>query len=814
MNKKLVLSVLSTAVVASMASAAMAKPQPGFYVGGEVDKYYSIDAFLGDHFDDALDDIISELGDTVFVDKDANAAPFVEALDAETSEDLAAIMKPATRATFGDNVYANVGDPTAEPYNPAKDKDLEPGTPAGDLKVESVSALNGKEIQVKFTQQVDKTTAETAGNYTLTKPDGTNAGTSWTAELGSDGKTVVLTLQNAITTKTQVAVVVKNVQLKDDTSKEIPLFATTLIVEDTVAPEVATVVSETNGTTAGSVTINFSEPVAALSVKIDGSAKPYTLSANGKSATVNGLALDASTSHTLEVLNLTDEAGNVTSYINKTFTITKDVNAPVPTLSTESDNKIVLTFDKDMNASTINGTNVKVVDEIANPVTATVTQPVASDKKKYIITITDANLYNNKSVRNLQVTFNNSVLDSLGNKLGEQSKPVSISKDTVAPVITDISFKKNTSGVVTAIVLKLSEGSAAAAGGLSTNDISVINKDGVDVTTNFLAANSNPIVVGDKEVVIPMHASNDAIKSGQYTFSIPAEFVTEDSIAGNKTGAVTKVVNFGEAPASEFEIDQTSIEQTGAEVLANVINVNFAKLARNASVTVKGGAVAGSATDVNNYTLGGLPLPEGTVITLNATKKVATIKLPANKVAKSDASAVLRITNVQTSSGTVIKPFTGTVGVTDNIAPELNSAVLNTNGSVTVGFSETLSTDLVASDLVITVNDTIIPVAERGFAVGSGSESGKYVVTVTGRVYTNGDEETLFIDVDSSGNTALTAGDIEIGKGTTGTYTDGAAINLNLGSVSSLKVGTKATTLTGADEAGNTVKTNKTITVK
>jgi len=147
-NKKLVLSVLSTAVVASMASAAMAKPNAGFYVGGEVDKYYSIDAFLGDHFDDALDAILSELGDTVFVDDKANAAPFVEALDANTSEDLSKIMKPATKAIFGDNVYTNVEDPTAKPYNPAEDTDLEPGTPVGDLVVESVSAISNTTVDV------------------------------------------------------------------------------------------------------------------------------------------------------------------------------------------------------------------------------------------------------------------------------------------------------------------------------------------------------------------------------------------------------------------------------------------------------------------------------------------------------------------------------------------------------------------------------------------------------------------------------------------------------------------------------------------
>jgi len=180
-NKKLVLSVLSTAVVASMASAAMAKPEAGFYVGGEVDKYYSIDAFLGDHFDDALNDIISELGDTVFVDKDAKAAPFVEALDANTAEELAAIMKPATKATFNGNVYANVEDP-ANPYDPANDPDLIDGTPVGDLVVESVSAITSTTVDVAITAPTEDVLGATVevkdnnGNIVEVNPTDISAG--------------------------------------------------------------------------------------------------------------------------------------------------------------------------------------------------------------------------------------------------------------------------------------------------------------------------------------------------------------------------------------------------------------------------------------------------------------------------------------------------------------------------------------------------------------------------------------------------------------------------------------------------------------
>jgi len=43
-KKQLTLSVLSTALVASMAASAFAAPKAGVYIGGNVDKYYSFSA--------------------------------------------------------------------------------------------------------------------------------------------------------------------------------------------------------------------------------------------------------------------------------------------------------------------------------------------------------------------------------------------------------------------------------------------------------------------------------------------------------------------------------------------------------------------------------------------------------------------------------------------------------------------------------------------------------------------------------------------------------------------------------------------------
>jgi len=147
-NKKLVLSVLSTAVVTSMAASAMAKPNAGFYIGGEVDKYYSIDAFFN-HFDEALDDIVSNLESTTFVDEQGYAAPFMVALEAD---DLSKVMEPARLDHFEKNPYAIV-DGTGS-YNPEEDEDLLPPVDGGELKVESVSAINAKTIAVNFNKEL------------------------------------------------------------------------------------------------------------------------------------------------------------------------------------------------------------------------------------------------------------------------------------------------------------------------------------------------------------------------------------------------------------------------------------------------------------------------------------------------------------------------------------------------------------------------------------------------------------------------------------------------------------------------------------
>ncbi|MFF0828408.1 hypothetical protein ACFYU8_16170 [Brevibacillus sp. NPDC003359] len=803
MNKKVALSVLSTAVVASMAASAYAAPQAGVYVGGDVKKFYSTTTLLNltkEAKAQYAKDLRVGSDNLVFVHINGKGAFFSEILNHPNGA-TGAFAEPLKKSDFVDLYNVVKPDGTSTETVDAKAKVDGDDTP-GELKVESVSAINSNEVEVVFGKEVDATTAPS--NFKFSEVVGSTIGAN-PASIKVDGKKVVLTLGTPITTETTFTITISGVKAKG-TTDVFPTFAKSIKFEDKVAPTALEVKSVTNGTAATSLTVTFSEPVVSATFKVNGATKTYTQSADKKSATISGLSLEVNKTHTLEVINLTDNAGNVTSYDTKTFTVTTDVVAPNINVATNSDDQLVLTFDKAMDAATITTSNVKVKDEMLDDLGVSIApDPEDTTGKKFLVNL-PAGLYTNKASRTLTVSINDAVTDSLGNKIPTQFKNVTISKDVTAPTVKDVTFTKNAAtGNVEKVVVELSEGLAAAPTGYATTGITVIGPNGADVTTGFFGANTAAVLKGAKTVEIPVVAP---VTSGKYTVYIHAGFVKDIAQTANNSVAVTKVVDFGTAQTGEFKITQAALGGTPSNT-TNVITVNY-------GVAVKGGADAGSATDVNNYTLNGLPLPEGTVITLGAPAlEVATITIPEEAIAKTDSAAILRITNVKNTAGATIVPFTGSVNVTDSKAPVLDTATLNTNGTVTVGFGETLATAAIVGDFDVTVNGKVIAASELTFVDAVGADAGKYVITVTGKVAdpdgtpANGDEF-LYIDVDGDGNFA-SGTDIKV----TGAVATEGPVNLNSAAISSVKVATKATgTLTGADAAGNTLKLDVVKTVK
>jgi hypothetical protein len=560
--------------------------------------------------------------------------------------------------------------------------------------VQSVKSLNAYQLAVTFSKPVDSTTAQASTSYVLSTASGTLALAATNgAVVQADGKTVVLTLAAPITTATDVSVTVKNVQLNAVSTTVVPLFTSVVNVSDTTPAAVSSVSSITNGATASSVTINFSEPVNSGYAKIDGVSIGSVGAAGGETShTFGTLSLDPTQAHTLTIVNLTDGAGNVAQTTN-TFTITVDKTAPmVSSVSAYSDHQILVTFSKQMDTTVVAGTpdagnpvagtNVLVKDENLNTITGTSVAQLTGDTTgtKFVVTLPN-NIFTNPAVatsRNLTVLFAATNQDYLGNTLAQSLKTLTLTKDATAPVVTGLKYKTNaTTGNVTDILVDFNKPLTTSTPAGST--VTVVDGNGVLQPSTFLATGA--LTVGNNEEVdFPLTTA--AALTGVYSFNVASSTVTDQAAAPNGNAAYNGTINFGSGtPAA------TSWSLTGTPAAASatdVITVTFGQ-------AVKGGALTGSATTPSNYSINGTVLPAGTLITLNATQTVATITVPKGTVVTTDNNASFRMAGIQNANGATLTPFIQLLSVTDNTAPVLKSAHVVDANTVVLTFSEAMA---------------------------------------------------------------------------------------------------------------------------
>jgi len=194
-KKQLVLSVMSTALVASMAASAFAAaPKAGVYIGGSVDKYYSFEA-MGLNMDSFLDEMINTVPDVLYVSKDG------EAKGGNLAELLFVSNPKSHFVDVTDEMFADIDgadgfnavneDGTVEAVKRNPDGTKIEVTP-GELKVESVSAINLTKLTVKFNKAVDEVSAENFSIPGLTIESAT---------LAADKKTVTLSFSGAEVSK-------------------------------------------------------------------------------------------------------------------------------------------------------------------------------------------------------------------------------------------------------------------------------------------------------------------------------------------------------------------------------------------------------------------------------------------------------------------------------------------------------------------------------------------------------------------------------------------------------------------------------------
>ena len=730
--------------------------------------------------------------------KAINAVAKAEA--SKTQEDVDA-AKEAVAAVKDATIKADLTKKVENVKVEDEDKDT-------DGNVVGVTPISATEAKVVFNEAVDKTEAEEASKYSVNKIN-PNA-----AKLQDDNKTVILTFSSATTLTgyngadnvgvKNAAVVVEPITTVANEFAKTKRYVGLLSYKDEVAATVEKIESVTNGSTAAQTKVTFSEPVSSEgTVKLDGVtlSSELELSADGYTLTISK-DIDASKSHSLNFYGLKDKAGNVTKQFTKDFNVTVDKTAPkIVSIeqSEDKDNTVVVTFDKDMNASTITDTNITVKDEGLANVASISVDPDSNNAKICKITM-PANTFTDKTTRKLTVALTGNVKDYLGNALEATNKTVTLVKDTVAPEITGYKVVKNNDGKVARVEINCSSTVTTP----NSTKISIISEDTGAAKQLSDLFGTSPNVASDvkdpKKIIITPNSNTPVTIVGKYSFTFAEGFVKDEAETANKSKAKTMTIDFGGAASSDEYVIQN--EDFATDDGSNTITVDY-------GIGVVGGTGANSATDPANYTINGKALPKGTVISLDdATKSKATIKIPAGTIDTTDPKAVLSLSGIKTLDGRNVKDANDTIKITDNVAPTLKAAKLNDDNTITLEFSELLSTNPALGDFDVKVNGTVVPVGALGIAPGTGTDTGKYVISGLGGLINYSDPNTFF-DIDNSSD----YGSSDIILSTTGGDKSSNKLS-SFNAITSITVETKSGTRTGADAEGNTLTEGTVVTIK
>ncbi|MED4454486.1 Ig-like domain-containing protein [Metabacillus fastidiosus] len=584
-------------------------------------------------------------------------------------------------------------------------------------EVESVSAVNGKTIEVKFSAPVDAKTLKASDKdvITIAAEEGANNAGTVTQELSADGKTLTLTASNYF--KGDYTVKVPFEVVKATNGKYVSALNQKISVDDKVAPVLASAKATVKSTSdkVASVTLTFTEEVSSIDlVKIAGG--NYSPVIKGNTATISNLELDPTKAYEVTVVNAKDAAGNTKDVQAGQLNIAVDNAAPsITNVVATGENTVKVTLDKALkdNSLVVTGKigtfSANVIDSI---------KVNEENNKEYTVTLKNDYLFKSGSSDVVTLTVEKEKLtDVLGNtNSAEITKTVTVSKDTVAPAVTKVDTTV-TNGKVTAFTVNFAEEVKS----LDTSKVYVVNSKG-EILALSNVATSKVDLEDNKKVVFTL---DNALKADTYSFDLLEGFVTDKSLAANKNAKYSFSVNVADA-AQPVE---TAFTIKSAEEADNVITVDFGQKVKATGT--------GSALNPLAYALNGVVLPSDAKVdfvvdngTVDQTKVKVT--LPEGFVKTSDDAAVFRVTGVQSLDNKVSNPFIQTIDVTDNTAPVALSFVATDLTKLTVTYSEAvkLATIVEGSN---DVSDEIKLYNSKGEAVaieGAAIADGKLVLTV------------------------------------------------------------------------------------
>ncbi|MEO4054133.1 S-layer homology domain-containing protein [Solibacillus sp. CAU 1738] len=541
---------------------------------------------------------------------------------------------------------------------------------ASTLAVDSVTAINGSTIQVKFTKAVKKSTViESDGTlvngafkYAIDAAGSADNGLDAKfGELSEDGKT--LTIYNAAKLEgNYVLTVTKDVVLTADGSKALPESKVKFNIKDTTRAAVESVTNESKYV----FNINLTESVTTKDIAsitatladgtsvINGSA---TLINNGKTIQVtlvnNNNAVNAGKEVTITIPSLTDFAGNISVPTTQTVKVSNsDVTAPtVVSAVATSARTIEVTFDE---AVTIDKTKFKFNGSTADTVIVNVEAKTGdTTKTKFVVTLAA----DQKTAAYLDLLAG-AATDLSGNTLEATSKLVAFNADKTAPTIVSNSVQKI--GGVNYLVLNFSEQVTL----VGSSNLSFKYKDeyGVEQSLTLASPASAITANGTDGKSFKIELTNvSGLKTGtEYTVEF-AKGYFKDAFLNDLEKTSVKFVN-------------NSSESTSTKLVATIGNEGVDKDGRYIIVNFDKTVDPTSAEEAANYTVEGATVKEAKLASNTSTGASVKVYLTADTVELSGNYQVT-VKNVKgfNSSITAVDETTATVAIKENVAAKVKS---------------------------------------------------------------------------------------------------------------------------------------------
>ncbi|OAT72451.1 S-layer homology domain-containing protein [Parageobacillus thermoglucosidasius] len=682
-------------------------------------------------------DFKSQLGD---LDKaDPSFRDYIQTLEAN------GITKTA------DNNYRPTDTVTRAAFSSFVKRALDAQEAAKTPKVESVSAINAAQLQVKFNKAIDKSTVIDsdgtlkAGVLTITKVDGTGSVTiddNSLATLSEDGKTLTITVTSGALNSVKYVVNVPENTVKTTDGKYVEKYVSgVLTASDSTAPTI----TKTEKLNASTVRVYFSEPLSSAgswTFKLaDGSDATVTSTPNLAKGYVD-LAIDASVAAgkeiTATVIGAADYANNLINPNPVTVKFTKGqldgVKPTVTSVNVLGLNKFEVKFSEEVQG--FDATDITIDssttftdyaadgDTLLEAGEAKVTQD-ATDKTKYTVEL-GAALTAGLHTINIAA---NAVSDLSGEQNDAYSKVVEFKADTTAPKLVSSEVKKE-NGVE---YLYLTFDESVTPGSVNALTAKQV-KDYVTTTGTIDLSGLTPVSGTDnKQYKVALNAVQFTPTSG-----------TPVALSTGATYTVT-LTNFTDANSNALE-DTTITFNRGSDTDTNkpaidktydngesspYVASNGIKVVDSDTIQVKFDRALDGATATNkaNYQVNGLTVESATLLPNN----VVEIKLAADTNTLSGLRNVT-ISGVKSKDGVLMDTFTASEYFVENVKPYVTSATLIAPDKIKVVFNEPVQVSTAtAEDFDVYVGSTKED-ESAPFAVtqaNSGTTDKEFIITLT-----------------------------------------------------------------------------------